>query len=294
MRRLSTVLSVLVFVAFLMGCHSKPNDETIAKNIQAKISANPATQDSQLVVLSNEGKITIKGKAKSRAARQEAERLAEEEPGVVAVEDEASVAGKNGAPDEVQNVRSTPAEPAAPPPPPPPPPPVVVPAGTILAVRTNQRLSTKTAQAGSAFTGSLMNGIILGGKTVIPAGSDVAGTVTDAKKAGKFKGGASLVLTLSSVTVHGRSYTIVTEYFGQESKGKGKRTAAMVGGGTGAGALIGGLAGGGKGAAIGALVGAGAGTVGAMTGNRDIELPAESALDFKLDQPLTLKTEPGV
>ena len=294
MRRLFTVLSLLVFVGVLMGCHSKPNDETIAKNIQAKISENPATQDSQIVVLSNEGKITIKGKAKSRAARQEAERIAEEEPGVVAVEDESSVAGKNGAPDEVETARSTPAERPAAPAPPPPPPPVVVPAGTILAVRTNQRLSTKTAQAGSAFTGSLMNGIILGGKTVIPAGSDVSGTVTDAKKAGKFKGGASLSLTLSTVTVHGRSYTIVTEYFGQESKGKGKRTAAMVGGGTGAGALIGGLAGGGKGAAIGALVGAGAGTVGSMTGNRDIELPAESALDFKLDQPLTLKPDPGV
>src|SRR4051812_34865013 len=150
MRRLFTVLSLLVFVGVLMSCHSKPNDETIAKNIQAKISTNPATQDSQIVVLSNEGKITIKGKAKTRAARQEAERMAEEGPGVVAVEDETSVAGKNGAPDEVQPARSTPAEPPpAPAPPPPPPPPVVVPTGTILAVRTNQRLSTKTAQTGS-------------------------------------------------------------------------------------------------------------------------------------------------
>ena len=54
--------------------------------------------------------------------------------------------------------------------------------------------------------------------------------------------------------------------------------------------MIGGIAGGGKAAAIGALVGAGAGTVGAATtGNREIELPAESALSFKLAQPLTLK-----
>lgn len=124
---------------------------------------------------------------------------------------------------------------------------------------------------------------------VIPAGSDVTGTVTEAKKAGKFKGGASLKLALDSVTVKGYKYNIVTEYFGQESKGKGKRTAGMVAGGTGVGAAIGGLAGGGKGAAIGALAGATAGTVGAITGNRDIELPAESALSFKLNQPLTLK-----
>ena len=81
------------------------------------------------------------------------------------------------------------------------------------------------------------------------------------------------------------------EAFSQTSTGKGKRTAGAVVGGTGVGAAIGGLAGGGKGAAIGALVGAGAGTAGAMTGNRDITLPAESALSFKLVQPLTLKPD---
>jgi hypothetical protein len=63
-----------------------------------------------------------------------------------------------------------------------------------------------------------------------------------------------------------------------------------VGGGAGLGAIIGGLAGGGKGAAIGVLAGAGAGTAGAaFTGNKDIVLPAESALSFKLLQPLVLK-----
>jgi len=74
------------------------------------------------------------------------------------------------------------------------------------------------------------------------------------------------------------------------SKGKGKRTAAMVGGGAGGGALIGGLAGGGKGAVIGGLIGAAAGTGGAgLTGNRDITLPAETALDFKLARSVEIR-----
>ncbi len=74
------------------------------------------------------------------------------------------------------------------------------------------------------------------------------------------------------------------------SKGKGKRTAAMVGGGAAGGAAIGAVAGGGKGAAIGALIGAAAGTGGAgLTGNRDISLAAETALDFKLLQPVTIR-----
>jgi hypothetical protein len=73
-------------------------------------------------------------------------------------------------------------------------------------------------------------------------------------------------------------------------KGKGKRTAVATGGGAAGGALIGGIAGGGKGAAIGAAIGAGAGFVGgAFTGNKQIELPAESALGFELTAPLTLK-----
>ena len=54
--------------------------------------------------------------------------------------------------------------------------------------------------------------------------------------------------------------------------------------------MIGGLPGGGKGALIGAASGAGAGTAGgAYTGEQEIVLPAESALSFKLAEPLTIK-----
>jgi hypothetical protein len=54
--------------------------------------------------------------------------------------------------------------------------------------------------------------------------------------------------------------------------------------------LIGALAGGGKGAAIGAAAGAGAGTAGAaFTGNKNIVLPAETLVNFRLLQPLEVK-----
>ena len=50
------------------------------------------------------------------------------------------------------------------------------------------------------------------------------------------------------------------------------------------------ISGGGKGALIGAALGAGAGTAGsAYTGKDEIVLPAESALSFKLTEPLTVK-----
>ncbi len=164
---------------------------------------------------------------------------------------------------------------------------LVVPAGTVLTVRLGETLSSKQSQAGQTFTASTVNPVEVGGKTVIPAGATATGTVVAAHAAGKFKGASLLEIKLDSVTVGGRQHNIETSAVSRSEKGKGKRTAAMIGGGAGAGALIGALAGGGKGAAIGALVGGGAGTAGsAYTGNRDITLPAESALTFKLEAPL--------
>jgi hypothetical protein len=192
------------------------------------------------------------------------------------------------------------AEPAAPEPTPPPvvpappPPPRILPAGTSFSARISSALSSKTSTAGDSFTGTLVSSARLKGDVVIPAGSSVSGVIAGAHSAGKFKGAATLSVRLVSVNVRGRSYPIQTALISQETKGKGKRTGAMVGGGAGGGALIGGTAGGGKGALIGGLVGAGAGTAGAaFTGNnRDIAYPAETVLPFRLSSSLNLGPGP--
>jgi hypothetical protein len=168
--------------------------------------------------------------------------------------------------------------------------PLVVPAGTVLTVRLGQAVGSKISSPGTTFTASVASPVAAEGKTVIPAGAAATGTVVDAKPLGRFKGGAVLQLRLTSITVNGADQAISTTSVVRTEKGKGKRTAIMAGGGAGLGALIGGLAGGGKGAAIGALAGGGAGTGGAaFTGNKDIVLPAESALSFKLERPIEVK-----
>jgi hypothetical protein len=161
-----------------------------------------------------------------------------------------------------------------------------VPAGTVVDVRLGEPLGSKTSQAGQNFTATLADAIVVDGKEVIPAGADAHGVVEDAKALGHFKGGAALKIALTSI----KDYTVQTASVNRVAKGKGKRSAVMIGGGAGAGALIGALAGGGKGAAIGALVGGGAGTAGTyFTGNKDIVLPAETVVSFKLLQPFEVK-----
>jgi hypothetical protein len=168
--------------------------------------------------------------------------------------------------------------------------PIVVPAGTTITVRLASAVGTKTSNTGDVFMASVAEPVAVDGKTVVPTGADAKGKVVEAQALGKIKGAARLKLALTSVTINGKAYAIESSVSSRTAKGKGKRTAVTTAGGGGLGALIGGIAGGGKGAAIGALAGAGAGFAGgAFTGNKQIELPAETALSFELTAPLTIQ-----
>jgi hypothetical protein len=167
-----------------------------------------------------------------------------------------------------------------------PPPPAVIelPAGTRLRVRLDSDLGSNTSQPGDRFSATIADPVVVNGQTVIPQRERAEGTVVDAKALGHFKGGALLSIRLERVHTRWGSYPVATSSIDRAEKGKGKRSAGFIGGGAAFGALIGGLAGGGKGAAIGAVAGGGAGTAGtAFTGNKQIVLPAETLLTFRLE-----------
>jgi hypothetical protein len=166
----------------------------------------------------------------------------------------------------------------------------VVPAGTSITVSLGSALGSKLSQPGQTFTGSVARNVLVHKAVAIPQGATVSGTVTDAKALGKFAGGATLQVRLDSITLNGADLPVQTAVRTFSQKGKGKRTAVIAGGGAALGGLIGGLAGGGKGAAIGLAAGGGAGTGGAaLTGNKEIVLPAESAVSFTLSQHLEVR-----
>ena len=160
---------------------------------------------------------------------------------------------------------------------------VVVPAGTIIPVTLDQAISTETNAVGDQFEASVAAPVMVDGKVAIPKGAIANGHVTASEDAGRVQGSARLSIDLDSVTFNGQTVPVQVGSYVRTTGGRGKRTAVGAGAGAAAGAIIGAIAGGGKGAAIGAGTGAGAGTAGAvLTGERNIRLPAETRIEFKL------------
>ncbi len=167
---------------------------------------------------------------------------------------------------------------------------VTVPRGTAVRVRLSHAVSTKTNRPGDGFRATLDSPLVIGGKTVLPRGAEVRGAIKESEESGRLKGRAVLVLSLQSVVWQGRIHALTTETHRSVSADHKKRNAFLIGGGSGVGALLGGIFGGGKGALIGAGAGAGAGTAGAAaTGKREIRIPAESVLTFRLREPLRIE-----
>ena len=126
------------------------------------------------------------------------------------------------------------------------------------------------------------------GSIVIPRGSD-ARLVTQ-----RLDSDGDITLDVESIVVGGRRYRVSTEDQELENRsrdgvGGNRRTGEYVGGGAVFGAIIGAIAGGGRGAAIGAVAGGGAGAgVQTMTRGREVHVPAETVIRFRLDRPLML------
>jgi hypothetical protein len=165
---------------------------------------------------------------------------------------------------------------------------VVVRPGTEVAVLTNERIDARDAVEGQTFSAQIANDVPgSDGSVAIPRGSDVRLVVR------RLSGNGDITLDVLSISVGGRRYRVSTEDAElsnqRDGVGANKRTGEFVGGGAGIGAIIGAIAGGGRGAAVGAVAGAaaGAGTQ-IVTQGREVHVPAESVIRFRLDRPLRL------
>lgn len=153
------------------------------------------------------------------------------------------------------------------------------PNGTHATVRVDRSLNSGTAHKGEGWQGVLTRDVVVHGKRVARAGDHVHGTVSYVKRSGRLHDPGEISIRLTSI--HGDP--VYSSRVSRKGKSHTRSNTAKIGGGAGAGALIGALAGGGKGAAIGAVAGAGAGTgVAAATGKEEAVIPAESVFTFTL------------
>jgi hypothetical protein len=170
---------------------------------------------------------------------------------------------------------------------------MVVPEGTEIVVRINEAIDSTTANEGQSFSGTVQNAVLSAdGETLIPKGSDVSLVVRRVSTGGT-TGSPEVALGLNSLDIQGQRYFVNSETVergNDQGIGKNRRTGKYVGGGAVLGTLLGAIAGGGKGAAIGAVAGAAAGgTAQVLTKGKEVKIPAETTLRFRIDQPLNLR-----
>jgi hypothetical protein len=165
-----------------------------------------------------------------------------------------------------------------------------LPAGTVLPVRFETSVSSATSHPEDRVIAVLREDVRLGGRVVLPAGSELRGVVVNAVPSGRVKTRARLALSFDSIEVDGERHPIRTRTIDLQAAPTRKRDAGIVAGSTGAGAVVGALADGGHGAKVGALIGAGAGTAAVLhnKGN-EVTLASGTRWRVRLSQPLVIR-----
>jgi hypothetical protein len=169
----------------------------------------------------------------------------------------------------------------------------VIPFGTDIVVRTDETIDSTNTKTGQLYRATITEHVPdAAGGVAIPAGASAQMLIRQVTTGGAVHS-PELVLDLYSVTVDGKQYRVVTSNVDENSGrgvGKNRRTAEFLGGGAAIGALMGGIFGGGKGAGIGALSGAGGGALTQIfTRGKEVTVPAESVLRFRLERRLVLR-----
>ena len=179
-----------------------------------------------------------------------------------------------------------------------------VPEGTPLKVQLQTTISTFSSKVGDPFQGKVTDPVVIGGKTMIPAGARIEGRVTKLSEPRRIKGKPAIgILPEHVVLADGERYmlnavlvdtnipgTDVNEEGLFKGTGHDRRDQIEVAGGTGAGMLLGGLIGGGPGLLIGGAVGASATTTHWLVQRRSAVLPSGTQLMLELSRPITLST----
>ena len=165
-----------------------------------------------------------------------------------------------------------------------------IPDGTSLRLDLVTPLASDASKVEDTVRATLREAVAVDGTTVLPVGTEVTGSVTEAEGSGRVKGLARLGFRFNALRAGKERYEIQTAPIAVEAEATKKEDAKKIGIGAGIGAAVGAIAGGASGAAKGAAIGAGGGTgVVLATKGKEVRLGAGANVTAKLTAPLKVQ-----
>jgi hypothetical protein len=170
---------------------------------------------------------------------------------------------------------------------------LIVSADSVIGLQVETSLTSERARVEDEVTARVTRDVRVGDRVAIPSGARVLGEVTMVERGGRLKDRARLGIRFTSIVLaDGTRVPIETETIYREGDAPGGESAAKIGGGAIAGAIIGGIFGGGKGAILGGTAGAGAGSAAVLAGGRNpATLPAGTPVTVRIEKPATVTVE---
>ncbi|HSO76395.1 MAG TPA: peptidoglycan-binding protein, partial [Blastocatellia bacterium] len=185
---------------------------------------------------------------------------------------------------------------------------VTIPEDSVIAVRMDATLTSRTAHVGDTFTVTVTAPVDADGTVIIPAGSIIEGRITQVTPAKRMSRSGSIAVEFGDLVLPDgariRLVGVLTsddprtrrriDDEGRVSADTESRKVVFIGGGGALGAILGGIAGGGKGAAVGGALGAGVGLASALLlKGEEAVVPSGTAFGVQLKQPLTIHDVSG-
>jgi hypothetical protein len=164
-----------------------------------------------------------------------------------------------------------------------------LPADSVVPVRLNTGLTSGSAALGQEVRAQVAADVMADGQILIPAGSEVTGTVTAVKPAKRFGGQAMVAVGFDSVVLpNGDKLPVTGGMAAYADKQTAKDTGTIVGSTVG-GALLGKVLGKDtKHAVAGAVVGGGVGTAVASRKGDEAHLPAGTSTTLRTSRAASL------
>jgi hypothetical protein len=166
---------------------------------------------------------------------------------------------------------------------------VTLPQGTTLRLRLQSAVASDTSRVEDAVRAELRDPVVVNGATVLPAGTEIGGLVTDVERPGRIKGRARVAYRFNSLYYAGDHYDVSTAQLSHQADATKGEDATKIAVGAGAGAAVGAVLGGGSGAAKGAVIGGAAGTgVVLATRGKEIRIRPGASVTTRLTAPVTI------